>query len=556
MFTLDLNCTRFVRSTAFRRKFSDFRLKAVLRTFLIVFVVLSSGCEQPTTKIQPVDLTERNKPVVLPKLQADADKPSVSVSNDVADNSPANQDEEPYAFGQDFLDFDKYSVDGLMEVVRSGDFKKSETLIKRFLTKHPHDVKIHRARQQLASDYSRARQDEAAMKINRELLEYFFAHADGNRELCEMFPTTVVFVNSKLQAAKKDDERKKLIADALKVLRKNQSEFIDAEPLSTGINLLSGIQIRELVGLDKKQQASELAEREIARLKIVADRDPKNDTAQAAYAATIKNAFLNLPFETEKNALRMKDYDKIITAGVDRDRSSKLFAKHYFGIVQRRMGLFLRGDPVEAKAYYDQAFDRLSDLATKQPGNKSLARSLRSMRTFEKRVNKSLQLAKLKGSPAMAIAGTHWINGDKFTLAEKKDKQCVLLMFTRADSRTCEKCLPQIQIMSLKNQNTLQVVGVSQFLGLAWDNTRGRAVRKQDVSQEQELDAIKNFAKANRVEFPIAVVSEDVIQQYAATSMPQFVLIDRAGNIRHLTVGLDPQGLAELEAAVAKAVAE
>jgi len=66
MLTLDLNCTRFVRSTAVWWEFPDFRLKAVLRTLVIASVVVAAGCEQPTSKIQPVDLTKLNEPAGLP----------------------------------------------------------------------------------------------------------------------------------------------------------------------------------------------------------------------------------------------------------------------------------------------------------------------------------------------------------------------------------------------------------------------------------------------------------------------------------------------------------
>lgn len=552
-----LKCQNAERSRILKhsvRKSCDSRTKFALVT-TICLLTTCFGCEQqPTTKLKSVDLTAATSPAKTPTKAAPAPvaKPANTSAAATGNQEPQQATEEaPYAFGQDFLDFDKYSLDGLMAEVSKGDNRVSRALINHFLAKHPHDPRVHAARQKMASDYSRARNDEAAMKINRELLEYFFANADGRREICELFPTTVVFMNTKLGIAKKETERRKLIFDAIDLLQKNRDANFDSSRIGNGVTQLIGIQIRDLVKAGKQPEAIRLAEDEIQHMKKILEKHPKNAQTQMGYANSIRNAYLNLPFDTENNKARLAEYEKVIVTGVDRDRTSKLFAAKYPWVVQKRMSILLQGEPSEAKTYFDQAKARLTDVVKNFPNDRGLQRSLMFLKRFESRVNTLTKLESLQNQPAPELKATKWIKGDAFKLDDAKGKENVLLMFCTADSRPSIKALPAVETIALQNRDKLKVVCVTPLKNLVWDTSAGRAVRsKTPVDAEVEYKTIGNFVGANNVIFPTAVIPNETLQAFGANSLPHFVLINRNGTIKHVTVGIDPNELKKLGQAV------
>jgi hypothetical protein len=94
----------------------------------------------------------------------------------------------------------------------------------------------------------------------------------------------------------------------------------------------------------------------------------------------------------------------------------------------------------------------------------------------------------------------------------------------------------------------LVIIGVTQY----FQNVEGRKVTK-----EQELAYLRDFKKQNELPYAFAVSdSNAILKDYEVFGIPTYVLIDRSGHIRFMTVGSGLPGNATLDKMINQLVAE
>ncbi len=531
-------------------------------TLTLLAVCWLAGCEQPQAKIKPksidaAQLNQTNNSVKPAAPAADPSAPHAFTQEPQAPERPREPTDTAKSSKVDEEKLKQYSIDDIPEVIRTGDLETAAILIERFLEQEPNNPKLHGARQLLASTYSRMRNRDAAKALNDKLLEYFFENADGNLENLEMFPTTVIFVNSMYTQLGKHDERKKIVDDAFEILKKNQEKYIDSLRLTVGVNQLLGIKLRDLVNGGQKEEAIKLAESEMARAKTFSEKYADNDMAVYSYACAIRNAFLNLPFDLENNQSRRSIYEGLVTKLVDKNIDSALFAQDYYQAVQGKLSLAIRDNPELAQEIYDEVLARLGRIASVQPTNRSISKNIDFIKRTKDRINHSLKLKSLVGTPAASLSAKQWIHGDEQSLNEFKGKT-TLLFFCAAWSLPSINAIPMIDRLAEKHKTGgLHVAGVTRPYGYYWDDTANKARKSQtDVPVESEIEMVEKFVSEKKIQFPVAMTNQATFDAFGATSVPHFVLIDKKGVIRRIDVGLDPKMLEALDVKIAEIIAE
>jgi thiol-disulfide isomerase/thioredoxin len=107
----------------------------------------------------------------------------------------------------------------------------------------------------------------------------------------------------------------------------------------------------------------------------------------------------------------------------------------------------------------------------------------------------------------------------------------------------CRKTIPHL----VKTYNQLKdkgfvVIGFTRLYGKYSDDTQN----KGKVGVEEESTLIKDYMKRNAISYPVAIANErTVFDTYLVTGIPTLVLIDKAGNIRDIMVGISDEGQLE-----------
>ena len=94
----------------------------------------------------------------------------------------------------------------------------------------------------------------------------------------------------------------------------------------------------------------------------------------------------------------------------------------------------------------------------------------------------------------------------------------------------------------------LEIVGVTRFYG-SYGAERG-------LSKEVEFEKMKGFKEEHKLPWPLIFGEADNFSKYGVGGIPQYVVIDRAGKVRSITVGYSEDLHKQLEKSVREALAE
>jgi peroxiredoxin len=169
--------------------------------------------------------------------------------------------------------------------------------------------------------------------------------------------------------------------------------------------------------------------------------------------------------------------------------------------------------------------------------------------------------AALAGKPAPDFQGDSALNGEPIRLSDLKGK-VVLLNFWAIHADSCVSALPRLREWhKLHKDAGLEVVGVTFFnseIGykLGFDPAAGRLKNLPEASPESDEIMFKLFAAHHKLEYPLLALHKDkalkVFDEYLVNGLPQTVLIDRKGIVRHTYVGDLQAGNPEVDAEIRK----
>jgi thiol-disulfide isomerase/thioredoxin len=142
-----------------------------------------------------------------------------------------------------------------------------------------------------------------------------------------------------------------------------------------------------------------------------------------------------------------------------------------------------------------------------------------------------------------------WIDQKPTTLAAERGR-VVLLDFWATWCAPCQAALPSMSEWQKKYKaRGLTIIAFTQY--------RDETADGHAVKTKEELDAIREFRRANRLPFGVAAAeSVTTAARYNVTSIPAAVLIDRRGVVRYLNVGSNDDDLKELEQMIVKLLDE
>jgi peroxiredoxin len=173
--------------------------------------------------------------------------------------------------------------------------------------------------------------------------------------------------------------------------------------------------------------------------------------------------------------------------------------------------------------------------------------------------------AALVGKPAPDFRGDSALNGKPIRLSELKGK-VVLLNFWAVHAGSCVIALPRLREWhKLHRDAGLEVVGVTFFnseLGhtLGFDPAAGALRNLTEASLETDETMFKQFAAHHKLDYPLLALHKEkalnVFDGYLVNGLPQTVLIDRKGIVRHVYVGNLQAGNPDVDVEVRKLLGE
>ncbi len=169
----------------------------------------------------------------------------------------------------------------------------------------------------------------------------------------------------------------------------------------------------------------------------------------------------------------------------------------------------------------------------------------------------------LVGKEAPDFRGDFGLNGQVRRLADLKGK-VVLLNFWAVFSPASSSVFPKLREWHKAHKaEGLEVVGVSFYnyengQHIGFDKKTGKLTKLEESDQKSERAVLKDFAAYHKLDYLLMVLPKEealrAFNDYFVNGMPQFVLIDRRGNVRFIIVG--ERNLAALEPELKKVLAE
>jgi thiol-disulfide isomerase/thioredoxin len=222
-----------------------------------------------------------------------------------------------------------------------------------------------------------------------------------------------------------------------------------------------------------------------------------------------------------RGALANRDYDRAEKYAADTRNEALALLRHRTLDAEPDLPLAL-GASIEVTAQTLTARGRRSEAVA------FLQQELKTWRTtsITLRLRKNLNLLTLEGKPAPALDMTHFVGPRPVPLAALRG-HAVLLFFWAHWCGDCKVEVPMLQkLIATYGPKGLKLIGPTQHYGYG---ANGEEVPRDAETKWIEENRQKYYGGVGPMTVP---VSEQNLLTYGASSMPTFVLIDKAGIVR------------------------
>jgi thiol-disulfide isomerase/thioredoxin len=158
----------------------------------------------------------------------------------------------------------------------------------------------------------------------------------------------------------------------------------------------------------------------------------------------------------------------------------------------------------------------------------------------------------LIGRPYKMFDDPVWLQGPPIESTELMGKVVVFSFWSTFHSPR-QLALEQLQRWHQRYAaDGLMVIGIARRLPFDWDDQTKRTKYVAGLSPEKSDDAARTFLRHHGIEFRAAVVDPAFFKEYGVRQLPQYVVVDRQGVVRRISLNLADERGAAVEAEIRK----
>lgn len=186
--------------------------------------------------------------------------------------------------------------------------------------------------------------------------------------------------------------------------------------------------------------------------------------------------------------------------------------------------------------YLEHLLKYTKTIADRSPSNSRLKAGQIAV---QKQLDRVRRFESMMGKAAPPLKVKHWAQGGSVQLADLKGK-VVLVDFCAMWAKPSRDRMEFLKTIRNKyGDDQLEIVGLTLAYKHKYDTNTDKVNVEDTLSAKDESASIAAFAKKHKIPWRLGMVDRDVIEEYAVSTLPHTVVIDKAGNVVAILFGGD-----------------